>query len=499
MPRMIRKVGANDPCPCGRLNKKYKGCCRGKVDWETLPFERTDLAVRHLATRGKNQLFMNLVLDALQIDNESRIDLVDFKHAFTPAAVRKIYEAVLLVWPDGDDLKRVLREEAALTSGLYIGQYEPELVRRGVTRHSLYADRILLVDPLVHPAKVRDEFNPLLHPEEHRTTTLRWISLWVQLLPWINEGVIGFVRDPGDFYPGLALKTFTKTEELYKTTPELIELRKQEAGLLRGTESYKEFQEWMLLNRSDDQLRAEVREYDPKVSEEMVELVLADFRRRRETHPYFIEPMKARSSELHMISSGTNYELAKMIALHSGSYLMTDLRVRWKEMELDRARANVDAAEWSPFAKAFQNLSFKFLDSVPLDAALSIRKEGRLETLRLFLRKVWAATSKAKPFDDANIPLLAAELDARVREAEVEWKKIDRELLQMMAAPATGGVLAAGPLIAAGHAAFVGAAAIVLGGLTLAQSRKKRAEYKLSYPAGFFLDLQQGRYSGDRK
>src|SRR5207249_3404621 len=138
----------------------------------------------------KNRLFMNLVLDALQIDNESRVDLVDFKQAFTPAAVKKIYEAVLFVWPDGEDLKRVLKEEAALTSGLYIGLYEPELVRRGVTRHSLYADRILLVDPLVYPARVRDEFNPLLHPEEHRTTTVRWISLWVQLLPWINEGII---------------------------------------------------------------------------------------------------------------------------------------------------------------------------------------------------------------------------------------------------------------------------------------------------------------------
>jgi hypothetical protein len=196
-----------------------------------------------------------------------------------------------------------------------------------------------------------------------------------------------------------------------------------------------------------------------------------------------------------MVSSGTNYELAKLIALHTGSYLMTDLRPRWKEMELDRLESDVQAAEWSPFAKAWQNLPFKFLDSVPLDAALAIRKEGRLESLRLFLRKVWAATAKTEPFDDKNIPLLAAELDAKVREAEVEWKKIDRELLQTLAAPATAGVLASGPLIAAGHAAFVGAAAVLLGGLTLAQSKKKRAEYKLTYPAGFFVDLEKGRYS----
>ena len=494
MPRTIHKVGANEPCPCGRL-KKYKDCCRGQVDWETMPSERSDLAIRHLTTRGKNQLFMNLVLDALQIDNESRVDLVNFKHAFTPSAVKKIYEAVLAVWPDGDDLKRVLREEATATSGLYIGQYEPGLIRRGVTRHSLYADRILLVDPLVHPAKVRDEFNPLLHPEQHRTTTLRWISLWVELLPWINEGLIGFVRDPGDFYPELMVNAIKKTEKLYDTNPELIKLREQEAGSLRHTDAYKEFLEWMVLSHSDDQLRRDVRKFDPKASDELVEQVLADTRQRREAHPYFIEPMKAPSSELHMVSSGTNYELAKLIALHTGSYLMTDLRPRWKEMELDRLKSDVQVAEWSPFAKAWQNLSFKFLDSVPLHAALAIRKKGRLDSLRLFLRKVWAATAKAEPFDEKNIPLLAAELGAKVREAEVEWTKIDRELLQMIAAPATGGVLAAGPLIAAGCAAFVGAAAVLLGGLALAQSNKKRAEYKLTYPAGFFVDLEKGRYS----
>src|SRR5262249_55083257 len=160
----------------------------------------------------------------------------------------------------------------------------------------------LLVDPLVHPAIVPDEFNPLVHPEQHRTTTLRWISLWVQLLPWINKGIIGFVRDPGDFYPGLAAKAIAKTEELYNTNPESIELRKREARSRTDNESYKEFQEWMLLSHSDDQLRRDVRTFDPKASEETVELVLADFRRRREAHPYFIEPMKAPSSEIHVVS-----------------------------------------------------------------------------------------------------------------------------------------------------------------------------------------------------
>jgi hypothetical protein len=150
-------------------------------------------------------------LDALQLESDrGPVDHLSLKKAFTSAAVKKIFEAVAFVWPDGEDLKRVLSDEAELTSGLYIGMYEPHRVSRGVTRHSLYADRILLIDPLVHPARVRDQYNPLLHPEQHRTSTFRWIQLWFSMLPWINEGIVGFARDPGDFYPELAHNALDK-------------------------------------------------------------------------------------------------------------------------------------------------------------------------------------------------------------------------------------------------------------------------------------------------
>src|SRR5688572_18971967 len=33
--RKIEKVSPNESCPCGK-KKKYKQCCRGKVDWELL-------------------------------------------------------------------------------------------------------------------------------------------------------------------------------------------------------------------------------------------------------------------------------------------------------------------------------------------------------------------------------------------------------------------------------------------------------------------------------
>jgi hypothetical protein len=64
------------------------------------------------------------------------------------------------------------------------------------------------------------------------------------------------------------------------------------------------------------------------------------------------------------------------------------MRALWKEVELDRSAAGIDVRAWSPFAKALQESDLKVLDNVPLRAALTLREENRLESLRLFLRKV---------------------------------------------------------------------------------------------------------------
>jgi hypothetical protein len=498
MSRTVQKIGMNQSCPCGRKGKKFKACCRGKVDWETVLTKGVDVSIKHLSTRGKNIQFINMVLEALQIDTDQGVlEHHDFKRAFTSAAVRRIYEAVQFVWPSSNDLKRVLSEESEVTSGLYIGQYETDLVQRGITRHSLYADRILLVDPLLHPRTLLDEYNPLLHPELHRSSTLKWISLWIDLLPWIKEGIVGFVRAPGDFDARLALKSISIAEARYARHPDLRKATKKEAEADLLSAHYQEYSEQIMLTMSDSQIRRRLRDKDPDLGDEEIEQFLVQVHSRRKAHPYYLgpeDPNASSYSEMFQISTGTSYEQAKLIALHSGSYLMTDLRSRWREMEVDRADARVDPQAWSPFAKAFQGLPFRFLDAVPLNAALAIRKEGRLEHMRHFLRKVWTATAKTSAFDDANIPTLAAELDEKVREAEVEWKKIDRELIGWVGATAMTGLLAGGPLVAAGHAAWLAASVVAGGAGSVFTSTKKRAEYKLQYPAGFLVDLKKGRY-----
>ena len=496
MPQRVKPIAANAECPCGRL-AKFKHCCRGRVDWDYLRATDSDGVIRNLSTRGKNLAFLNAVSDALQFDSEQPPKShAQFKRAFTAKAVRAIHEAIADLWPDQADLKRVLLEESTQSSGLYIGMYDPSRVTRGLARHSLYADRILLIDPLMHPLRVKEELNPLAHPEQHRTMTLRWVTLWIALLPWIDDGIVGFVRAPGDLDPELGLACYKVTQQRYDKHPELWALSEAAATQERDSRDYQDFREDLLLRYPDDVLRRQALERDPDLTETDLDSFIADIRRRRDEHPYHLDWVDdgPGGSDLMSMSSGTNYEQAKIIATLSKSHLVTDIAARWREIELDRADSNIDDGAWSPFAKAFHGLPFRFLDDVPLTAALTLRREDRLGGLRGFLRKAWDATAKDHPFDPAAAVSFAGELESHVREAEAEWRAIDTDLLKMVGTFASAAAMSAPNLIASGHAHWLGTAAVLAGGAALLTAQRQRRTYPLRHPAGFFVDLRDGKF-----
>jgi hypothetical protein len=480
------KVGSNDPCPCGSGNK-YKRCCRGKVEWETiLRGEPTDIT-RLLSARGRNLLFLERVAGALQLNSINPPNsLSEFKRAFTPHAVEEIYSAIPDLWPDGSDLEQVLKREANTTSGLYVGTYDPDIIQRGVTRHSLYADSILLIDPLVDPRRIRPEYNPLVNPAQHRSTALRWITLWLRMAPWIEAGLVKFIRLPTDFDPTMEKEAVESSLQRLETHPELEQLMDAEAGNPH-LESYKQ---QVLLGTPDTEVERRLREREIHTTEEEIAAVLAYIQQQRDAHPYFIEPLDESGSELLQLSTGGNYEMAKATALMSGSYLFTDLSVRWREIEIDRGTSGIDPHEWSAFAKAFHALPFGYLNNVPLDAALRLRQEERLVQMRSFLRKIWKSAAPEQSFSSRAVADLAAELEEKVREAEVEWNSIDRELIKWFGAEFAAGAVGLGPAVVMGGAEWAAAAVVAAGIGNLVHAGLQRRDWTLKHPAAFFLRLE---------
>lgn len=481
----MNDIGRNEECPCGS-GRKYKRCCLGNVDWGRLRGRPFREHIPFLSLRGRNIAFLAELLDALQIDSFApNTSYAEYKKAFTPNAVRRIYESVPILWPSHADYARCMEREKKDSSALYTGSYEPQDVFAALSRHSLYTERIFLTDPFIDPRRVSAKYNPLNHPEQYRAEAIKWSHMWLSLYPWIQAGIVSFIRPPADFIPGMWQTIYERQHRRFEQ-PELRQLA--DAQVEKAVDSISAFDrgtmENFFLRHTDEYFRetyADIPEPKPSLDE-----FLQYIQKRRDDHPYFVESLENQDGEILIQQTGACYELAKIICAQTNSHVITNLDTRWKEIELDRPNLTGEIALWSPFAKALQNSELQILNSSSLEAALKLRNENRLEGMRLFFRRVWNACKDPNEFLDPNALNLTVELDERVAEAKSEWKKIDQDLFKWFGAAGTA-------LVAGAFANFLPAAlaAGVGGTFGMIDAQIKRSAFRERYPAAFFLDLKR--------
>jgi len=484
------KVKRNDACPC-ESGKKYEKCCEGHLDWNKVYRSESDWR-QHLSIRGRNIYFVNRLRDILQLDTIAKArSLKDYKNAFTANAVKKIHEAVMEIWPPDIDIVTTLGRASTEVSGLYIGDYGPEYIFKGIVRHSIYANKILIIDPFVYPRSVRDQFNPIIEPEQYRSQTLKNTNFWFALLPWIEAGIVEVIRTPADFDHQLNWESLKRQQKKFEENMELKKALEDSVQELEKRHMDKRSYQQLLLGAPDFYIKRLFDELDLGKNGYSAEAFLEYINRERERDPDFLEPIDpdSKSGHLHMMTTGSSYDIAQLTASITGSYLVTDLPSKWREIEIDRDSHHAENKVWTPFSKAIQNANLRYLNGLRLDHALTLRMEGRLHSLRTFLRRVWKDACTEDPFDETNAYLLAEELHEKVQEAEEEWKKIDQDLIKIIGVELSAGFLAAGPLIAAGHAEFLAAAAVTIGATTLAASTAKRRRFPDRFPAAFFMKV----------
>lgn len=495
---MVR-IGRNQECPC-ESGLKFKKCCKGKVDWESIPFTG-DTYIRHLSLRGKNLLFLADAFEALQFDRLDRDrGWAAIKKACSADVVRRIHEAVVRIWPGQEDLRRVLWEERGKASALYVGTYEPATVMRGITRHSLYTDRILLIDPFQYAPRVRPEYNPLENPEMHRIDTVRSIRLWIALSPWIEAGLVNFIRSPGDYDYSLWRTCIEREETKYEQHPELRESMENQVRDFVDS-GFDDYEQFMMLSMPDDYLVRRYLEEHPEADEFATQRFMRWIQARREDHPYYIPAPDGGGRPLnHQLlhwSSGANYELAKVTAQLTGAHLVTDLQARWKEVALDKNAAKLGEDPWQPFARAFSDVELKFLDQVPLPAALTLRREGRLEKMRSFLRRVWHATALEDPYDESGVRMLKDELTDHIDRANEEWRKINVELSKWFGAETGASIATLPQFVSSGTVEWLAAGILTATVANVGAAWYKRRMLVDRTPAAFLLRLKKTQEGSD--
>ena len=468
----MQQPGRNDPCYCGE-KKKYKHCC---LSLDETRDSRTGWMRSAQTLQEKNVAVLGAATDIFGLNRSW--DKV--KDGLSDARIREFYRFVAGLWPVGTDQRHTLPPPDSSLRALYLGENEPEMMVQNVFRFSLYADQILVVNPFLNPNVIAEDMNPIARPGEWRIQTLRLIYQLAQLAPWIEAGLVVLIPDPGDFDRSLRVKTWDLATARLKGTrpsPEDIDRSMIKARTRRA-----------LLLSPRDYVERTLREANPGITDGLVAEVLQDMERDRASDPLLPnETLDQMPTQTMVANMGANLEMGLYICQATGSFPYTNVKFRWREILAAKQDLDATAQTWSPLTNSFHQLTFKFLDKVDSEFACTLRKEGRLECFRAYLRKLW--TTVGGEVDVAKAGTLARdfrdELTQAYSEAQAEWGAIDRDLLKF-AVPTLGGALVTGAF-----SPIIGGGLAVAGLGEIIQAQMKRREFRKKVPMSVFIDLER--------
>lgn len=475
------KIGRNDPCPCGS-GKKYKKCCLNRDQSSQRSSINNTPNIDSLTIKERNLVLFNAIDDIFGFNKGKTWE--DLKKEISGEQIREFYKVVASLWPRETDLISLLPKPDNRLRALYIGYYRPELVLRSIMRYSLYTDEIITIMPLINPWCVCRDYNPIEVPEQYREDTLRSLAFIGQIIPWVYAGIVNLIPDPGDFDYELRCKTWDLAQERVKKrklTPRDV----KEVAPYMFEDLKRDF-----LRLPEDALTTRLKKWMPKITQREIEEMLKYIDKYKKKDPLFLnQPIKRKESQLLITRTGVNLEMGLYIAQITGAYLYTDLSIRWKEILSTANRLPAGGDVWSPLTHAFQKLQFKFLNSVDPDFACSLKKDGRLESFRVFLRKIWMHIEGSPDLSEADKLArdFSDELKDEYNKGEVEWREIDKKLVKWTTG--TGGIAA---ILTGGMSWEIPAAGFCIAAIgELLAARMERTRFKKTMPMSAFLDLQR--------
>lgn len=446
--------------------------------------------------RERNVSLLDAVDDIFGISQA--VQWRDVKRNVTADRIKRLYQFVSDLWPPSTNLIRLLPAPDHRLKALYLGDVYPELIVRNVFRFGLYADQIFIIDPFHTPWSMGREVNPIERPEEFKEDTLKLIYFATLIDPWVREGLVTLVPNPGKFDPTLFQATrLLATERIVRTG--LLQDSKEDKEVLDGDFSFLDEEiERSFLTSSPDIIARFLKEAAPDATDEEIAKELENLAYIRDEDPLAAEGVREPgSSQILVGRGGANLETALFLSQMMGAFPYTNLKMRWREILSVNDKLTEDAKVWSPLTKAFQSLDFRFLDNVDSNFACEIRAEGRLEDFRAFLRRLWKTVNGGPDLNkiDTIARDFRDELTQEYHKAEAEWSKISQDLTNWAGGPAlatlgVGGIAAA---IATGNLtlAIPSLGFIPASVLKLVDARTKRKQFRKTTPMSVFIDLSK--------
>jgi hypothetical protein len=147
----------------------------------------------------------------------------------------------------------------------------------------------------------------------------------MSVMPWVEAGVVEFVRTPADFDRKLSFEAMSRAHTL-GDKPEIKAALAATVEDLKSRHYRSEALHTILLSAPDTHIRRMFRQLslaDNKFTEDdFIDYINS----LRVSNPDFLEPLGtgAQNAQLHMRFSGGTYEMASLTAQMAGSYLFAD-------------------------------------------------------------------------------------------------------------------------------------------------------------------------------
>jgi len=409
-----RLRAARAPVPKWSLNHDPIVTSRPLEDGDRIGPDSRSAKYAGLSEVGKSLVLIEVANDLFDIQNENGLYTV--KRIPSADLVKKLADTVVNCWPRDwrPSIQTPPKDDFAL---LFWGPHTPDSVLNCITRASLYADRILVLNPFSDAAMYHPQYSPLLEPQ-------KWIqqfalhALFLSTVePWVKSGIVEIIQNPVYFdvklWRSLAEDTSHRMEKFPPNAQkELLELFLIDGAVDQCLSVSSEHRERILDLLG---LRGEIR---GKVLSQIVKTLRQD--PIREAIPYIIPER----SHITSTGEGMTYDHAKLIAAAHGASIFTNRQMCSYRLRLEASELK------SPFqraAQAFSRSKLDFLNNVPSDFAIGLRKDGRLADFRSYLTSFATATPEGTSTGSAETDVVNR-LEYEYAKYKVEWRDIQRKL-----------------------------------------------------------------------
>jgi len=363
-----KEPGPNDACPCGR-GRKYKKCCR-------------DLAAEQrpawdiMSVRQRNMMFYAGLNRILGFDDGKDWD--DLRRELSDEQVKSLHELFGLLWPADTEILRLLPKPDHRLRAIYTGAIDILTLFRFATGSTLYFDEVFIQHPFPNPAAMKPEFSPVENPAKFRQQTLRNISLFFSLYPYILNGSIDLVPDLGIFNQHLRFQVY---DIISKRRNEHIDADEEELKIFE--QLWDDDHKRVLWSLPEEQQRMMFKKSFPKADEELLTKLYNYQQKLRIADPFSLlqDDLYGSGGQISVKTLAPGFEMTAFLSQATGAVIFTDSPTRWGEILKAQTKEQLaNGSKWEGLIRHIKWQRYPF--TVNVDLTPEWRNDGKMGLMR---------------------------------------------------------------------------------------------------------------------